>query len=935
MCVLMLGLATALSTMALQSQTVAVSSASTTASTSVAVTLDVKDVALDRVLHMIARQAGLMLFFPGKGVPPSKHVTLQMRGVGVDDAFMQALTGTGLKATIVSNVALVADNETDGVATVSGIITGTVIDSTTRRPVRGATISLDDATKGVLSADDGSFRFVGVTAGTHVVRVKMIGYAKLSASVTVKDDERTTVTLVVSPRVNALDQVVVTGTVVATELKAIPNAITIITGKELQDRGVTHIDQLFHGDVPGLIVNRNGQAGASNPGYVSVAARGSTRLVHFGDGINNEGVKTYVDGVELADRNFLGLIDPTTIDRIEILTGPQASTIYGSNAINGVIQVFTKRGNSVRPEFTMGMRSQWTQNNVSSSLAPNHTADASVSGVEGHVSYNLGGSWVYQGSWTPAVLTQTKNGFGGARLSFGPLTTDLSVRADQGRNINNAIDGYAGVERGATGLGALLPGTGGTNAPSHKLVTNSDRSFTASGTYRLTSWWSHSVTVGTDQLDREESQTNLSYRNPTDSGFWLARPRVTRMTTAYNSSANIPLGSLVALVATAGMDESHNRVQNFYGSYVVAGDGAYFMSTYPHGGWQYSQSRNFEHGGFLQGQLGLANALFFTYGLRAVFNPNIGSDKNPNLEPRYGVAYSFDVGSVSAKLRASYGTATRPPDPHSKDPQYGSPNLITIWGTNITTLGNPNLLPESQRGGEGGLEVYWGNRASVQLTHYDQTVDDLILTLVADSVDILPSQRPLYPFCGPTQCWLEQQASLNLGSVRNQGWEGKGTWNMGPFAVNGTYTYMKSRIIGVRPKFHSQFPEYVVGGSFFNLPEHTYAMGLTYTNGATRIAYNLQGQGHSLSSPYRTKLGMIGTDYRLRVQLTPRAQLPSTYMEPYPGFFLGDINMTHQFSSHVEGTLQVSNVTNSYQGDVMPTTMQAGRMTGLGVRLRF
>jgi len=912
----------------LQAQTVATTASAGTVMVSTLVTLDAVDVPLVDVLERIARQAALDPAWNGKAFDGATRVTVHLQHVPVTDAFAKVLVGTGMRAEVSArHVEIVRDEAAQG------IVSGKVVDATTKVPLRGVTITVDDAKKGVLTDENGAFRITQVPAGRHVLHIKMISYARSSQAVTVTDDETATVTIALSSSVNTLDQVVVTGTVVATELKAIPNAITVITGKELQDRGVNRIDELFHGDVPGLFVNRNGQVGATNPGFASVAARGSTRLIQ-GDGVGNEGVKTYVDGVEIADRKYLGLIDPTTIDRIEILTGPQASTIYGSNAINGVIQVFTKRGNSVRPQFMAEWRSQWTQNNVSSSLAPNHTASASVSGIEGRVSYNVGGSWVYQGSWTPSVLTQTKNGFAGTRVTFGPLTTDLSLRVDQGRNTDNGIDQYVNVERGATGVGGLVPGSGGTNAPSNNQETNADRGFTASGTYRLTSWWSHSVTMGVDQLDQEAIQTNISHRDPTDSGFWMSRPKISRMTAAYNTSANIPLGSLASLVATVGADESHSHQQAFYGSYVLAGNGTSFVSTYP-GGWRYTQSRGSEHGGFVQGQLGLINSLFFTYGLRAVYNPNIGSEKNPNLEPRYGVAYSFDAGNLSAKLRASYGTATRPPDPHSKDPQYGSPNLIRIWGTNITMLGNPNLVPESQRGGEGGLDLYWGNNASVELTHYDQTVDDLILTLLADSVDILPSQRPLYPGCAPWACWLSQYESLNLGSVRNQGWEAKGKWNMGAFELNGTYTYMKSRIIGVSPKFRSQFPQYAVGGSFSTLPEHTYGMGLTYTNGATRISYNLQGQGHAISSASRTVLGTVGTDYRLWIQQTPRLGIPSTYSEVYPGFFLGSINASHQFSTLIEGTLQINNVTNSYQGDISPTEMQSGRMTGLGVRFRF
>src|SRR5687767_4317837 len=202
---------------------------------------------------------------------------------------------------------------------------------------------------------------------------------------------------------NALEQVVVTGTVVATELKSVPSAITVVTAKQLEERGITKIEQLFRGDIPGLFAQNRGPQQDGLLDQITMFSRGATALSELSSGAVDGSfnatftnpIKTYVEGVELADSRNLNQIDPKSIERIEILTGPQASTIYGSNAINGVMQIFTKRGAGNKPTLALNLTSGVTENNFSNAVAPDHLADASVTGVEGRISYNVGGSWNY------------------------------------------------------------------------------------------------------------------------------------------------------------------------------------------------------------------------------------------------------------------------------------------------------------------------------------------------------------------------------------------------------------------------------------------------------------------------------------------------------------------------------------------------------------
>jgi len=905
------------------------------------VSVDLDRVSVKQALDALAASAEVRIIYRDRVVRAvSGPISLYSKQMPLAEALDRVLRGTGLNATMVTADVISIKAEGDvRYAMEQGVVTGTVRDAATKQPLRGVIVVLDEARTGVTTNDKGEFRIANVSPGNHILHARKLSYAKRTQTVTVVDGEQVSVTMVLETSVNALDQVVVTGTVIPTELKAVPNAITVITGKELEERGVSHIYELFRGDVPGLFTNRTGQAGAVAPGRVGIVSRGSSNFDSNGNtgiSVQTEGIKTYVDGVELADKSYLGMIDPKSIERIEILTGPQASTIYGSNAISGVMQIFTKRGTTVRPQLTMTLQSAWTQNNFSSALAPNHQADASITGVEGHLSYNSGGSWQQVGSWSPSVQTQTASGFGGGRASTGPLTTDFSLRASQVRNRSGGTDNQAYVERSAGGDAGSLVGMSGIGIPNQLVQSSSDMAAGVTETYAATLWWSHVVTLGIDHLESVYQQVNRPYVDPTDSALYWNRQITQRVTAAYNTTFQVPVASVVRLVVTLGGDVSHQTFEQVDGAYEPLGNGTFASSD---GGFVVQNTHAPGHGGFLNSQFGVWDALFVTYGLRAEYNPNVGKDQNPNLQPRYGVALTQTVGNVTVKLRGSYGHSTRPPSPGLTQAlrlSASRPGAVKLFGDTVSQFTNPNLLPEQRQGGEGGLEFYLGNHASLVVTHYNETVDDLINRAIVDSVDLLPAWKSAHPasLCAQTwKCPLRVNEFLNLGSIRNQGWEITSTWNLGSFMTRGTYSWNKSRLIGVTPRYHQQFPYYVKGSTFADIPEHTYSTEVAYVHGRTRVAYDLQGQGAVLQPPGTGHRDLV-QDQRLPMNIL-RESIPHPYNEMYPGYALGDLNISHQFMRQLEGLVQIHNVTNSYQSEVDAGIAQAGRATNLGVRLHF
>ena len=137
---------------------------------------------------------------------------------------------------------------------------------------------------------------------------------------------------------HSLDETVVTATrTPVQELKANAN-ITVITGKDLEKRHYTDLTQALR-DVPGVTVNQYAPAGYNN----------STKFYING----SEDVVVLVDGVK---QNYAGgsaaslasaMKDLSGIDRIEVLRG-SASTLYGSDAKGGVINIITKKAKNAK-----------------------------------------------------------------------------------------------------------------------------------------------------------------------------------------------------------------------------------------------------------------------------------------------------------------------------------------------------------------------------------------------------------------------------------------------------------------------------------------------------------------------------------------------------------------------------------------------------------
>ena len=146
------------------------------------------------------------------------------------------------------------------------------------------------------------------------------------------------------PRAGALDPVVVTAARTAQPIADVLADITVISGEELVRSGAQSLTEVLQRQ-PGVEIIQNGGPGAVSGALLRGANRGQTLVL--------------VDGLRVgsssAGSTTFEAIPLDQIERIEILRGP-ASSLYGADAIGGVVQVFTKQpqGTGFTPNVSAG-----------------------------------------------------------------------------------------------------------------------------------------------------------------------------------------------------------------------------------------------------------------------------------------------------------------------------------------------------------------------------------------------------------------------------------------------------------------------------------------------------------------------------------------------------------------------------------------------------
>jgi TonB-linked SusC/RagA family outer membrane protein len=233
------------------------------------------------------------------------------------------------------------------VAQTTGRIQGEVRATGSLRPLSGAQVFIPGTGTGTLTGADGKF-VLRVPVGSVTLRVQMIGFQQGEQTVTVGAGDAATANFELSEQAVTLDEVVVTGTAAPSRRKEVGNAIAAISTQQLTKAApIANTQEILTGRTSGATVLANGgQPGAGG----TIRLRGINSISQSNSPvIYVDGVRIYSDLVPTGEggrQGYLALNDVSAsdIERVEIVKGAAATTLYGTEAAGGVIQIFTKKG---------------------------------------------------------------------------------------------------------------------------------------------------------------------------------------------------------------------------------------------------------------------------------------------------------------------------------------------------------------------------------------------------------------------------------------------------------------------------------------------------------------------------------------------------------------------------------------------------------------
>lgn len=713
-----------------------------------------------------------------------------------------AVLGAFLGLTALSSDALTAQD--------LGRVTGQVT-SRSMAPLGEVQVYLVGTSQGTLTGSNGRFLIPNVAPGTFSVRVDRIGYQSQTQEITVTAGQATTVDFILQDQALGLDEIVVTGTAGAARRREVGNSISQINVAEIS-APPANVDQLLQSQAPGLLVSQgNGSVG----GGAQIRLRGAVSVSQSNQPI------IYIDGVRARSEGYarnqqasfgagrgpnvtaspLNDINPADIERIEVIKGSAASTLYGTEAAAGVIQIFTKRGQSGAARWNMQIDQGFNK------LLP-FAPDVDVRPPNDPLSEGPRGSYSYKYlNMDPYLRTGARQKYalsvsgGGQALQYfvsgqydlndGVLPLDEEDKVGIRGNFTFAPIPNVNVQLNTSYNRTDITGTpAGNNAQGltlnafrrernyfsegnpdsirkvldQDLLTRLDR-FVLGATvnYDPTAAFTNRMTVGYDQaIQDNRNLRRFGYFQAPGGILYTGAHSFETLTLDYVGSYRLALSeafnttlSLGGQSITSNERAVRGEAQNFAGPGEPTLNGGTTQLTYE------DRIRKINAGFFGQALFAFQDRYFVTVGMRvdgnSAFGQDLGLQSYPKISGSWVVSDEAFWGEPlgALKLRAAFGESGRAPGTFDAVRTWNAIGYGGVPGFTPRNVGNPNLGPERTAEVEVGFDwAGFDNKLTADFTYYRQTTTDALFNVrIPPSIGFAASQAE------------------NVGKIQNQGME--------------------------------------------------------------------------------------------------------------------------------------------------------------------
>jgi TonB-dependent SusC/RagA subfamily outer membrane receptor len=680
----------------------------------------------------------------------------------------------------------------NGLNAQDGTIVGQAVRATSLAPLGQVQVYLQGTPYGALSAENGRFLVLNVPPGTHTLRAERIGFETVSQQVTITPGQRVEVTLQMTEAVLGLDEIIVTGTAGAARRREVGNSVTQIDLTTVEERPVS-LDAALQGSVPGMqVMQSSAQVGSAG----AIRLRGDVSL-----GLSNQPL-VYIDGVRVRSNPYpktttaaepdnrsnndvlspLNDINPSDIARIEVIKGAAATTLYGTEAAAGVIQIFTKTGTGGAARWALDVDQGFSQMRP---FAPDpqpyfylepwlkrghkQTYNLSVSGGQTGVDYFVSGQYGDEKGVLPNDQQKRR-----------ALRTNLGLSPVNGLNIQwNSYLARISTTNTPTGNnshGLLL----NVYRQEFNYVLSKDPALISevlqydirqdvdrmnSGlttTFTPNSNFETRLTVGYDLAHNEGvNYRPFGFKQQPEGTLGVKRFRETITSFDFVQTVRFGVAGLRSTLAAGAQSvvNQRNVVDGYSRGFPGPGDptlssGAVKLTAE-------ERVRTLTGGFFVQNLFDLKDRYFLTVGARidghSVFGSNFGWQAYPKVSGSYVVSdeafWPSALGTL--KLRAAYGQSGRAPEAFDASRVWNPVG----WGDRIAFFpanrGNPELGPERTSEIEVGFDgAFLDQRVKVEVTRYSRRTEDALL-----DVPGVPSEGP----------WGNQRE--NVGTLASDGLE--------------------------------------------------------------------------------------------------------------------------------------------------------------------